>query len=148
MEASSPKKEIIIAILVGLTTGIVFSFAYLRLTQKGLPSPTKKAQPKKILISPTPKLKKETVETVRFKIEPKPESIVSKQEVTLSGQAPKNSTVFIITETEEKVVMLKDKENFKIVVNLIEGENQIYLTNVLNNETSEFINLTIVYQKE
>lgn len=144
----SPKKEIIIAILVGLTTGVFFSFAFLRLTNKGILSPTKKAQPTKILISPIPKLEKEIVEITRFKIEPRPESIVSKPEIALSGQAPKNSTLFIITETEEKVVMLKDKENFRTVLNLIEGENQIYLTNVLNNETSEFINLTIVYQKE
>ena len=148
MEGSS-KKEITIAILVGLATGVIFSYGFIILKKKvTLPPSQKKGEPTKVFLSLTKKLEKKISEITQLTVDPLPESFTSKEEITISGQAPKNSVVLIITEVEEKSIELQDKESFKSVIKLIEGENQIYVASVVNGETTEIFNFTVVYQKE
>lgn len=147
MEDNS-KKEIIIAVFVGLTAGLVFSYVLSSLRQKPLVRENKKAAQKINNEKPTINLNKNQEVVSHLSLNSLTnQSIVATPEVELIGQAPKNSILVLFTENEEKIIDLKDQENFNLKVNLIEGENKLNLTNLLKDNQQESLNLTIIYQK-
>jgi hypothetical protein len=149
--ANNSKKEIIIAVLVGLVTGLAFSYLLYFLNKKPLIS-----EKKLPAVKVTSTLPFATNETAKPKTgvnhlvikSPLNGTLVSEAGLTISGEAPKNSTIILFSENEEKVLELNNKENFQIETELTSGENQLTITAILKNNQEENINLTIIYQKE
>ena len=145
---NSPKKEVIIAIIVGLTTGIFFSYLLFFFRARPQVFKQKKREGVKVLISPSPSPKKEKPKEISHLIIDSPlnESIVSEEKVEVSGKAPKNSLIIIVAETQEKVVKEKDG-HFKSEISLIPGENQINITAIFADGNDENSIMTIIYQE-
>jgi len=141
----SSKKEIITAVLIGLTTGIFFSYYFLFFKkQEGKKEGGKASTPP--TITPKESDKKEKVRHLSIEFPPG-NIIVNKPKIEITGKAPVNSLIFILTEAEEMVVENKNLENFSREINLINGENQINIAALLKNGAEEILSLTIIYQE-
>lgn len=148
--ANNSKSEIIIAVFVGLTTGLAFSYLLYALNKKPVISKRKQTVEKVTSLSPftTKKSMDQKAVIAHLTIlSPIDKSIVSSSKITITGQSPKNSTIILLSENEEKIMEMTSKENFQIETNLVDGENQLNLTAILKNDQEETVNLTVIYQK-
>lgn len=145
---NSSKREIFIAVIVGLTTGVIFS--YLLFAKKPLSLFPKVEKEKLKEISPQPKeVNKIQSEIKKLIIQsPKTETIVNNPQVEITGQAPPSSLLIIMAEKEEKVLEISGDGSFKTAVNLDEGENQLNLVALYKDGQEEITSLTLIYQKE
>jgi len=141
-----PKKEIIIAIFVGLITGVFFSYVVFYLAKKPIFQSFKKAKPTAVSLSPTASLERKVDHLVIDS--PLNEALTLKPKITLSGKTPKGSLLFVISEKSEEVIELSFKETFNMEIELLEGENQINVMAILKDGKEESESFTVVYQKE
>lgn len=149
------RKEITIAVIVGILTGIIFSYLLFRLSQKG--SIDKSFKEGKVIkeekrpttvTKPKATIKEKAVINQLTIDSPADETFLKKPKVTLTGKAPKESLVFIMTEANPFFVDLKEKENFSTEVDLIEGDNNINIKAILKDGREQDLNLTLIYEKE
>lgn len=141
------KKEIIIAIIIGLATGAFFSYFIFSPVKKTNTTYPEKAKPTKIYSSPTNYHEHEEVKYLMVET-PNNENFTLNQKVNISGKAPKESIIFVIGENNQKVINTKDRETFNTELDLVEGENQIDIISILKNGQEQYQSLVVVYPKE
>ncbi len=133
------KKETLVAVFLGIATGVIIALFLI------IQSQNKKTEDKKLttaLISPTVKLP--TEEVLLFAVnEPENKFVSDKNTTTIKGKAPKGSLVVIHSATGEKVSELKT-DSFAIDFPLSLGENVIKVTAYSNKDTEEKT-LTVYY---
>lgn len=116
------KKEILLAIFLGLTVGLLIAFGAYS-ANKAL----KEQKIKKIASQPSPSLppklsKKNNQLTID---QPENNLVIKEKEATISGQAKPNSTIAILAEDQEKILMANEQGFFSSQIKLIAGVNEI-----------------------
>lgn len=143
---NSSKKEVFLAIFIGLAAGFIFS--YLSFIKKPILKTSfenKKPTQAKSVPSSSP-VKKEN-EVSHLKIEGiENYNIVKNSIIDIKGKAPLDSYLFIFNNDEEKVVEIKSSPDFSAKINLNEGPNEITFLLLKENNEIENQTLTIIYE--
>lgn len=139
------RKEIIFAVILGIILGgiILYGLHLANDATKDLsqnitaPTPTPNQIQTETTPSPVP-------ENTIIITSPKNNSVVNTNKITLSGLAPKNTDLAVISEKSENLVKTEDNGNFNHEITLIGGENEISISAIINNElkTTE---ITVIY---
>lgn len=145
MEA--PKKEIIIAVILGLITGVLFSFTIWMIKKQPLrKNATTKTTVKK---TPTPTLKEDKKPIFLTINSPSTESkITTEGKFVLKGETLKNTRVIISTEKEDFLITSDENGKFSQEIKLEKPINQIYLTAIDNENNTKTHLITLYYEKE
>ncbi len=133
------KKEVILAIAIGFTIGLIATFGIYN-AQKSLKEASKIQTPQA-----SEEAKPESISQSLSLASPLDESISKEGKVTVSGTTTPSAWVVILAEKGEKILQADQKGNFETEVNLISGENEIEVQAIA--ETGEKVNkvITVVY---
>lgn len=126
------KKETIVAIFLGIATGVIIALFLVIQSQN---SKTNANKDPNALISPTVKVPTEEILTFAVS-EPQNKSVASKNSTTIKGKAPKGSLIVINSATDEKVTKI-DSDTFSIDFPLSLGENIMKITAYTNGDAEE-----------
>lgn len=144
------RKEVIVAIVLGFTLGLVITFgiwsANNALTQQKKLARQETATPEMTTATPTA-----TVNSSAFSltiVKPENESISNTDKVTLSGTTSPNTKVAIMWETGEQILQADKNGDFDTDISLVNGINEIIVTaySNLGEEINKTVN--IVYTTE
>ncbi len=136
------KKEILIAIFIGIGVSLIATAGYLLwqnqnsanlpilspLSDKPAPSPSSINIPGSLTI-----------------ISPLDESLTNEPKTKILGSAPPKSWVLILTEKSEKLIQTNNEGNFETEVPLISGENQLEFKCFDQNQEIAQRTITVVY---
>lgn len=135
------RKEIIIAVVIGLTVGLVVAFGAWRANNS-----LKQAAPAEEIVSQsnpspmiTPALDKIQVNT------PAANFLVDKELITVSGNTLPEATVVIIYTEGEKILTADSQGVFSTEISLAGGFNEIRITTIDNEGNQEERTITGVY---
>ncbi|MCD6225816.1 hypothetical protein J7J95_01910 [bacterium] len=121
------KKEIFLAILIGIVFGLIVMFGW-EVKKKHLPSsfpsPTPTIAPS---LSVTPSSQESTQEKTLFLSldSPEDESISSQEKITLKGKTIPLATIIVISEEEENILVANENGEFESTISLSPGPNEI-----------------------
>ena len=125
------RKEVVWAIIAGVTFGLVIAFGVVRINS------TLKPKGEAIEASPTPR-----PNPSEFKItldKPENEDVVNEDIITVSGITKPKSTIIISAEEKDYIVSSDDKGFFEKEINLISGVNQILVTDPSSQITEKLL---------
>lgn len=137
------RKEVLVAILIGVILGALVAFGIWRANLALLPK--KEA----VQTEQQPLATQEEQKTSSLIItQPENNTIVSQDKVTIKGAASPNSTVVILTNLKDYVAETDKDGSFEQEIELEGGPNEILVTSYdeAGNETSQ--TLTLVYSTE
>ncbi|MBI4130514.1 hypothetical protein HY468_04310 [Candidatus Roizmanbacteria bacterium] len=136
----SLKKEMTIAIVLGLILGGVVALMFTRLPQQLLginsaeisPTPNPTQPP-----LPSPFLSEEalTIEVVF----PEDQALTHEEKMTVSGKTKPGASVVVTSPTDEMVTNAKDDGTFSAEITLSEGANELFITGFINGSEAEKI---------
>ncbi len=134
------RKEIILAIVLGVLLGVVIIFGINLANQSSSNTPTQPGNQTTptttVTPTPTPSLQV---------ISPNNNSVSFEDTVTLVGKAKPESWVAIIWEENENIIQSDQTGNFSQEISLVGGENIIQLTATNGQDYQESTNITIIY---
>lgn len=134
------KKELLLAILIGLTVGLVIVYGVYRarviLTPKG--------QRNMIEASPTPEPSAEVLSKLVVH-SPLDESIQETPNVTIAGTTNHNDFVVILVNDQDFVTTADSSGNFSISAQLEVGSNVIQVISIDEDNQSTTQELTVIY---
>jgi len=137
------KKELTLAILVGLVLG--FTITGLIWTKKRGKSTSTPSQ-KNVTPTVTQTVKKtEKANQIFLNIkEPKNESIISQEKLTIKGNTLVNATVVLVWEEGENILVADKDGNFQTEITLVGGENEIEISayDEDGNQANEILTIT------
>lgn len=145
------KKDTPAAIFVGFILGLFVAFLIINfptLMKKGiifnfqLPKFSLNQKNQNISPSATPTVSKLEITS------PQPNSISSKDKLTLTGRGKAGSTLIVDSNLEDKVITIGNDGNFKVDITLSEGPNDLLITSYINSQTSDSQNLSVSYTPE
>lgn len=138
------RKEVLVAILIGIILGGLVAFGIWRANLAFLPQ--KEETKTEQTASPTPKSDASLSSLIIT--QPENGSVVPENKVIIKGAAAPNSTVVILTESSDFVTQADKDGGFEQEVELEGGPNEIAITayDDSGNETSQ--TLTLVYSTE
>lgn len=134
------KKELFLAILIGLLVGLVIVFGVYRTKIIFTPKNTNTT----LEASPSPEASDEIISNLVIH-SPLNESIQEKEDVTIAGSTNHNEFVVILVNEEEFITTADESGNFSISAKLETGSNIIQINSI--NEDGKIITeeLTVVY---
>lgn len=135
------KKEIIIAILVGLVLGLIITFGIYTANQAiKNQNQTTNLPANGTTPSPSP------VNTHKLEItEPENNLVIKKDKIIVSGITEPKNSVAVLTEESNELVLADEEGVFSAEVKLVSGANEIKIISIdKNNQKQEKI-LTLVY---
>lgn len=136
------RKEVVIAIIVGFTLGLVITFG-IYTANKAL---KKQTQPTASLAPSTQSTSPLASPTFTLEItEPENNLVVNKNKITVSGKTAAQTVVAIIAEDFDDLVLSDNDGVFSLAVPLTTGSNEIKITAINKNGTQEEKILSIVY---
>jgi len=132
------RKEVIIAILSGLSLGliVVFGVRTARHSLEKLPS----AKPTPLAVNSQNSLTDHTI----FLTKPEPDEIVSDSKVNIIGTTTPGSMVTAIAEADEAAAIADDTGAFSTALSLSGGPNIINIQSFAPNGTEAKVNFTVV----
>jgi len=137
------KKELGLAILIGLILG--FTITGLIWTKKQR-KPTSAPSPKNITPTVAQTVKNtEKPKQIFLNIkEPKNESVVSQEKLTIKGSTLANATVVLIWEEGENILVAGEDGDFQTEITLVGGENEIEISayDEDGNQANEVLTIT------
>ncbi|HSW89543.1 MAG TPA: hypothetical protein VLH19_01590 [Patescibacteria group bacterium] len=139
------KKEVSIAIALGVIVGLVVMYGVIRAkraVEEVLPSPTINPSGAAITATPTPDLS--TSEHIRLS-EPTNDSLVSTPDIHVTGQTIPNSTVLILDNTREYPSVSDQNGNFSVAVTLEAGANTLVARVLTDDGQTYSIMREIIY---
>lgn len=138
------KKESLIAIVLGLSLGLLTSIIFLLSTNKKLPKEEEIKNLTKPTILTTPKAIKQPTASLVVNY-PQDNLITNQKDIQIQGEAPKDSLILVQMVNKEKI--LKNKtQKFSVDLSLNYGVNQITIFAYPKNiQTPLFKKLTIYY---
>lgn len=114
------KKEIFLAVLIGLVFGLIITYGIYRATV-AISSP-----PRNTLPSVTPSPMEESLSDPNLTIiSPEDETVITERSATITGHTLNNSYVVIFVNDEENITTPDKEGNFSIQANLESGSNFI-----------------------
>lgn len=135
------KKEVIIAILVGLVLGLIITFGIYTANQavkkqnQTTNLPSNGAHP-----SPSP------IAAGKLEItEPEDNLVVNQSKITVSGITEAKNAVAVLTEESEQLILADEEGVFSTEVVLVSGANEIKIITMDKNNQKQEKFLTIVY---
>lgn len=144
------KKELVIAIIIGLVIGFGLAAIFWTRTQTSsinlnfLSGQNKQANNTTPTTSPEPTQKKQ--KEVPLKItNPDNEIVHPKENLTISGNTSSHATVVIIWEEGEDILVADENGDFETEVTLVGGENRIEVSAYADDGTKTSQTLTITY---
>lgn len=136
------RKEVIFAIIIGLTLGITILFGIRLANQSARVATTTKATP----TQPEPVLTETPVTLNGISlISPKNHSIVNTASTKIIGKTLPNSTVAIFSSESELLITSDNDGNFSADIELAGGENTIKATVLKADQTLESTQISIIY---
>lgn len=136
------KKEVIIAIIVGLFIGLIFTLG-ISTANKAL----NQQKVKKLTIQDSatpPNLDNNQQKTLTITTHENFD-LIDQSETALSGIAWPNAVIALMTETQTKLVQADSEGIFNFKVNLIKGFNEITLIATDETNTAQTQNLVLTY---
>ncbi|KKT71517.1 MAG: hypothetical protein UW68_C0063G0006 [Candidatus Collierbacteria bacterium GW2011_GWB1_44_6] len=133
------RKEVLFAIIFGIILGGVILFG-IDLANKSVNKfpQDQTSQPE----SPSPTLT--STKTILEIITPQNHSVTTEKSINLHGKATPNSTIALISESEDLILDTSPEGTFSAQINLIAGENTITITNLLKDNKLETISITVI----
>lgn len=114
------KKEILLAVLIGLVFGLIITYGIYRATI-AISSPPRNTSP---TVTPSPM--EETLSNPNLTIiSPADETVLTERAVTIAGHTLHNSYVVIFVNDEENITTPDEEGNFSIQTTLESGSNII-----------------------
>jgi len=139
------KKEVLLAIIIGFTLGLVITFGIWQANKalkQAVPEqtlPTSQVQEEEKTPSPTlpPSQISLTITS------PEDNSIINKEKIDISGKTSSKATVVITYEEGEKIIEADENGNFASEITLVGGANEITVSayDQDGNETTKTLNL-------
>lgn len=117
------KKEVVIAIIVGFSLGLVITYGVYR-AQNSLKQ--KAAQDE--IIQTEPSLVEEKETNLLSITHPENGTITGEETIAIGGITQKNALISVISNNDEKLTQADNLGNFSIEINLAAGPNQIDVT--------------------
>ncbi len=144
------RKELVIAIFIGLVFGFGIAAVFWSRTQSGsldLSSLRRQSQKSQLETpSPAPESTDEKIEEIPLNItQPNNEIVHPEENLTLSGETLANATVVIIWEEGEEILVANDQGEFETEITLIGGENRIDVSAYADDGTKTSQTLTVTY---
>ncbi len=142
------KRDLIIALVVGLGAGIVFAFLIINLPQIVEKLNTKK-QPT-LPLSPTPySSESQQVKSLNLEIySPKDGEILKNKKASIKGKILQSSTLVLESPLETKVTESSNDGSFEETISINEGGNNIYITGYNDKGDEEGKTITVFYMEE
>lgn len=134
------KKELLLAVLIGLTVGLVIVFGFYR-TRILL---TPKNQTTNLESSPAPDSALESLTNLVVH-SPLDESIQESPEVTIAGTTNNNEFVVILVNDQDFVTTADDSGNFSVSATLEAGSNIIQVKSLNEDGQVTTKELTVIY---
>ncbi|NCN03806.1 MAG: hypothetical protein GW942_01885 [Candidatus Pacebacteria bacterium] len=134
------KKELFLAILIGLVVGLVIVFGVYR-TRTVL---TPKNDNPILTESPSPEASADILSNLVIH-SPLNESIQNKKEVTIAGSTNNNEFVVIMVNEEEFITTADDSGNFSISATLESGSNIIEINSITEDGKITTEEITVIY---
>lgn len=136
------RKEIIFALLAGITFGLVIAFGIWKTNsnQNRNQEETQKASS----ISPTSQPQKASGLTI---LKPEENEVVSSNSATIEGITEPESKIVISAEDQDILIKSDKDGGFSINLPLINGLNEIVITSFLKDNKTETVKLPIVYSE-
>ena len=132
------KKEVLIAVIVGFSLGLVITFGIYR-AQKSIKDRSAEQTTEEAESQP---------DTTRHQLtitQPEDDSIVAEDEVTVSGITSKNATVAVVSSDDEAAIQADEFGNFSVTVEISSGANTISVVSYDENGNSSATELTVVF---
>lgn len=138
------KKEIIIAIILGFSVGLLITF--------GVYTAQKSIKEAGIIQSPLPDDQKtkplssspEALPLLSL-VSPLDESIAKESRISVIGTASPSAWILILTEKGEKIVQADQQGNFETEIILVSGENEIEIKSLGDKGDIVSKTVTVVY---
>lgn len=133
------KKEVILAIVIGFSLGLVITFGIytarqaLNRHQNANPSPSPQAAPAAT-----------SVHSLTLTA-PEDEAVLSQPTATVSGMTTANALVTLFTESEELLVYADASGKFSAPITLVGGSNDITVTAITPDGLTATTQLTLIY---
>ncbi|NCN87629.1 MAG: hypothetical protein GW941_01900 [Candidatus Pacebacteria bacterium] len=137
------KKELFLAILIGLVVGLVIVFGFYR-TKVVL---TPKNDNPILTESPSPEASADIISNLVIH-SPLNESIQNKEEVTIAGSTNNNEFVVIMVNEKDFVTTADDSGNFSISTILETGSNIIEINSINEDGKITTEELTVIFTTE
>lgn len=134
------RKEVLLAVIFGIILGGVILYG-INLANKSVNSASNTDKSTKAQTTPTP------TEVVKKPLEitsPANHLVTVDKVVTISGKASPNSTLAIVSESEDLIIEASQEGTFSAKINLISGENSILITLLLADSKTITETLTII----
>lgn len=144
------RKEIILAIIIGITLGFGL-MTLVRLNKQQiklsfLPSTTQQKATPTPQTTPTPSPTPTPEEKIFLKIlEPEDETVVNTPRLTIKGETTPLATVVVIWEEGEDILVADEKGEFETEIELVGGTNDIQISAYDEENNSVEKLLTVTY---
>ena len=133
------KKEVLIAIIVGFSLGLIITFGIYR-AQKSL---KERAESKNTDQNTT---QIEGTANISLSItQPEDGSITDEDTITIGGISKKNALITIISSEDHQATQADELGNFSVEFSLDAGENQIHITSFSDDDTKQEKTISVVY---
>ncbi len=137
------RKEILLAIVVGIIAGLGVTYAIYVVRQNMLRSSTpgeiEQSRQQEVSSSPTPTASNLTIK------QPVPDFLTDQDSVQIVGKALPQSYLVILTETGEVITTADQDGDFAVTVDLIEGGNKLTVVATTPEGQQESLVVTAVY---
>ncbi|MCL5746706.1 MAG: hypothetical protein M1277_00265 [Patescibacteria group bacterium] len=138
------KKESIVLSFIAVLIGILVAGGLFYIYQLTKTIPNTKIKPISITLpSATP-----TPSVFLSLSSPTDESVVGNRTITISGTTNPQSTVAIITQTDQQIVTPAENGNFSTTVTIENGENPIEITSIAPDGEEKTIERTVTFSTE
>jgi hypothetical protein len=145
------KKELVIAILIGLVVGFGLAAVFWTRTQASslnlsfLSGRNKQSQENNSPTSAPEPTQEENQEVPLNITSPNNEIVHPSEGLTISGNTSPNATVVVVWEEGEDILVADDSGEFETEVTLVGGENRIDISAYADNGTKNSQTLTVTY---
>lgn len=134
------KKEVILAIVIGLILGLLITFGIYTARTALTKAPT--ASQEKPLVSPSPEPTESATITITS---PATEALIDTETVTITGKTLPESTVTLVSDSDQQLVATSADGSFTADFELAGGINQIVISAFTPEGKQAETTLTLVY---
>lgn len=135
------RKEVILAVIIGVLLGGVILYGINLANNSTKTNSGNKDTEESSQENPSPTQKVDNQVSI---ITPQNNSVVTESQIALKGSAKANSSVAIITESDDIITTADNNGNFSSDINLISGENLITVTAVDEKQATTSASIYVI----
>lgn len=137
------RKEVLVAIFIGIVLGTVVAFGIWRANFYLSPKQVNKTEQ-----IPTPEVQQVAISSGLVITQPEENSVISTESVVVKGSTNPNSTIVITSNSDGTIVDAGSDGSFEQEINLEGGPNQIDITSYDKDGNEDNKTITLVYSTE